>query len=171
MIVQFETGKARIAFVKVPEDDQEFKIVGREGRKQLYHTVNDVIHITNQRLIVFPPGDWQILSYNAHEAAEGEWEKVVDGNNQTGHLGIYVNYKQREVCCIGAKESGLSLLEYLRLYRVNPYGKSEPYVCTICMYACENEHHRSNWGSLLDEAWHEAQERTGRWVVIYEPKK
>lgn len=136
--VEHETEKAKLLFVLLPEGAENCALIQSHAymsSPRLEHSLGG---------IDLPPGDWEHLG-SPFEVSEEVKERIVDCN-APHQYGEYKDYRSGEYDeFLSRDESFDSLLTFLEIYGVNPYGETEPEI----------------WDN--GPRWVKAQSRTGNW--------
>lgn len=158
MQVEHKTEKGTICFLKIEDDAFDVKLT--ESKLYEYDFVNfktphrwDNFKKRNWRWGThFEVGKWQLIGLTS-EVTEDQSKMMVD--KEVRYM-AFKNYIDDLKISQTALKAFKSLMQHLKVYEVNPYGET-PY--------CGD---RRIYGS---DKWKEAQERTGKWVVLFKPNE
>lgn len=160
MIIQANTGKAELCFVKVPKDSNEAEIVTNQAVIPYGQSlvVPDGYYkcFPNHMFIDLPSGNWQILG-NPYQLSEEQCNDIVDivWNGHNEHVfKDYVNDNWEP----NARSSFGGLLHALNIYRTNPFGTKRD------LYKIPAAGSPSWLKSVKD--WQDAEERKGSWILL-----
>lgn len=95
---------------------------------------------------------------------EEQADLIVDGNNGIEDSDMWLNYRQNGSFAPFTMPNRLgslkTLTDYIAVYTANPF----PHVSEI-------EPNSSKHEQYVSQRWIESEARTGRWEVLYSPKK
>lgn len=161
-IKEISTDKARLLFVKVPEDASDL-VLPKIGIADIYFHLNSGEYGS----IGIPPGSWSD-PVRVEEVTEGMASQILPSkpfypdyfNGETTEI-LFPDFED-DMCykAVDAIDSFQSLLEANEIYTVNPLGE-RPVVKTNDMFL--------EYGNIRDqEKWDSLQENTASWLMLIE---
>lgn len=157
MQVEHKTEKGTVIFVKVPDDSFLWHIKENSAG---YYLQYSCLNEKSQRTI--GNSDYFYKHFKliclTSEVTEDKAKIIV--RQQGSKPILYQNYSGHDGLFLSAIDSFKSLMQHLHVHDVNPYHNS-----------ASHEFKRSGTKEQNDMflKWHSAQERTGKWIVLFKP--
>lgn len=164
MQIEYKTEKGTVLFVKVPDDLISFKLIEDMGDDvlEIKSEVKGYNSLTQRWKNIRVSSGFKIIGLTT-EITEEHAKMIVDTCNELEFNGVAYNDYQTTSIHDTALDSFKSLMQHLQIYDVNPLGEfpTLPNFKRLPISMVERKQDR----------WKEAQQRTGRWIVLFKPNE
>lgn len=165
MIIDKNTGKAELCFVKAPEYAWDFRI------EYTSKILLSFACIDSPDTIELPEGNWQIVG-NPFEIDKDQCKAILK-DKYGYHLTVELPESNNRAAYFNARVAMDDWLKHLQIYQTNPYGSKKPIRRTPFMadgfYTDLDKEEVKEFHYDLKK-WEIAEERTGPWILLIKTK-